>query len=229
MGNASCVFRFRSPELAKKLVETTHYSLSTAAPERPDRRQDERYVSLLRVGALVIRGRRELCLIRNISAGGMMIRPYSPVMPGSRLSVELKHGEAVDGVAQWSDKGLVGVVFDAPIDVLALLSATEGTPRPRMPRIDLSCSASVRCDGDVFRAQVVNISQGGICVKSSSEVEVDANVVVSLIGLHAAAGVVKWRDREYYGIGFNRVYPVHELMAFLSDQQRHERERRSVA
>lgn len=215
--------------MAKKLVETTHYSLSVAAPEQPDRRQDERYVSLLRVGALIIDGRRELCLIRNISAGGMMIRPYSAVEPGTRVSVELKHGEAVNGVSQWSDKGLVGLTFDEPIDVLALLSASGGVPQPRMPRIDLSCSATVRCDGDVVRVRVVNISQGGICVIGNANFELNANVVVSLIGLHAAAGVVKWRDSDYYGIGFNRVYPVHELMAFLKEQQREESSRRAVA
>jgi PilZ domain len=76
---------------------------------------------------------------------------------------------------------------------------------------------------------VANISQGGICVKSGSEMEINANVVVSLTGLHAAAGVVKWRDEDYYGIGFNRVFPVHELMAFLKEQQREEQDRRSVA
>lgn len=215
--------------MAKKLVETTRYSLSSAAPERPERRQDDRYVSLLRVGALVVAGRRELCLIRNISAGGMMIRPYSPLAPGTRVSVELKHGETVSGVAQWSENGLVGVTFDEAIDVLELLSASGETPRPRMPRIDLDCSAVVRCDGDVFRVRVVNISQGGICVSSSADVAINANVVVSLTGLHAAASVVKWRDGDCYGIGFNRVYPVHELMAFLKEQQRGEQERRSVA
>ena len=62
------------PALVKKLIQTTNYSLSAAAPERPERRSGERYVSLLRVGALVIEGRRELCLIRNVSAGGMMKR-----------------------------------------------------------------------------------------------------------------------------------------------------------
>lgn len=215
--------------MAKKLVETTHYSLSTAAPERPDRRQDDRYVSLLRVGALVMRGRRELCLIRNISAGGMMIRPYSAIMPGTPLSVELKHGEAVHGVAQWSDKGLVGVEFDEQIDVLALLSASGDGPRPRMPRIDLSCSALLRRDGDVFRVRVVNISQGGICVNSDADLPLDSNVVVSVTGLHAAAGVVKWKDGDYYGVGFNRVYPLHELMAFLKEQQHEEQTRRAVA
>jgi hypothetical protein len=41
-----------------------------------------------------------------------------------------------------------------------------------------------------------------------------------LAGLHAAAGVVKWKDGAFHGIGFNRVYPVDELMGFLREQQR---------
>lgn len=215
--------------MAKKLVETTQYSLSTEAPVQPDRRQGERYVSLLRVGALVAAGRRELCLIRNISAGGMMIRPYSSLPMGTAVSVELKHGESVNGVAQWSDKGLVGVTFDEPIDVLALLTGSGDAQRPRMPRIELSCSALLRRDGDVSRVRVENISQGGACISSSAELGLNANVVLSLPGLHAAAGVTKWREGDQYGIGFNRVYPVDELMGFLKQQQREEQNKRAVA
>ena len=211
--------------MAKKLVETTNYSLSTEPPACPDRRADERYVSLLRVGALTVDGRRELCLIRNISAGGMMIRPYSPIAVGASVSVELKQGNSVSGLAQWSDRSMVGVVFDEPIDVVALLTTTGGKPNPRMPRIELNCSALIRHDGDVFRVDVVNISQGGICVKSRDRLDHNADVVVTLSGLHAAAGVVKWRDEDYYGIGFNRVYPVGELMTFLQEQQREEQRR----
>jgi hypothetical protein len=211
--------------LAKKLVETTNYSLSAQPPACPDRRSDERYVSLLRVAALTVDGRRELCLIRNISAGGMMIRPYSPIPAGTQLSVELKQGDSVTGIAQWSDQGMVGVVFDEPIDVVALLTATGGRPQPRMPRIELDCSALIRHEGNVFRVDVINISQGGICVKSRDRLDLDADVVVTLNGLHAAAGVVKWWDGDYYGIGFNRVYPATELMAFLQDQQREEQRR----
>ena len=212
--------------MAKKLVETTLYSLSPDAPERPDRRSDERYVSLLRVGALMVDGRRELCLIRNVSAGGMMIRPYSPIAAGTSVAIELKQGDAVRGIAQWCDKGLVGVTFDEPIDVLALLSAPGGNPRPRMPRIELGCTATLRYEGQVFRARVINISQGGIRVDAGVDMDVNGDVVVTLDGLHAAAGVVKWREGDYYGISFNRVYPVDELMAFLKEQQREERQRR---
>jgi hypothetical protein len=206
--------------LVKKLVETTLYSLSASAPAYPDRRHDERYVSLLRVGALTIEDRRELCLIRNISAGGMMIRPYSAIPAGTRVSIELKHGDSVSGVAQWSEQGLVGVAFDAQIDVLDLLNSPGGRPRPRMPRIELSCTASIRNKGTVFRASVANISQGGICIDSPVDLDLGDDVVVTLTGLHAAAGVVKWKDGAFYGIGFNRVYPVDELMGFLKEQQR---------
>ena len=211
--------------MAKKAVETTVYSLSADAPQCPDRRHDQRYVSVLRVGALLIDGRRELCLIRNVSAGGMMIRPYSPIAVGTAVAVELKHGETVSGVAQWSDKGLIGVSFDETIDVLALLDTTGLETRPRMPRIEINCTATVRHEGTVFRARVVNISQGGICIDSPVDLAINGDVVVTLNGLHAAVGVVKWQDGEVFGIGFNRVYPVHELMKFLQVQQQEERQK----
>ncbi|HLO21245.1 MAG TPA: hypothetical protein VK192_12220, partial [Sphingomicrobium sp.] len=55
-------------------LETTVYSLAASPPTQQDRRGADRYLSLLRVGAIMVGNRRELCLIRNISAGGMMIR-----------------------------------------------------------------------------------------------------------------------------------------------------------
>ena len=102
----------------KQPVETTLYSLGASAPEPEERRVGERHLSLLRVGALMIGDRRELCLIRNISAGGMLIRAYSKIEAGTRLSIELKRGEPVEGVARWIKDECVGVSFDTPIDVL---------------------------------------------------------------------------------------------------------------
>ena len=137
-------------------VETTLYSLAASAPARPDRRSEERYLSLLRVGAMTVAGTRELCLIRNISAGGMMIRAYSHINVGTRLSIELKQGDAVSGIVQWVENGLTGVTFDSPIDVLGLLASGTG-PRPRLPRIEVDCTAWVRQDGDVVRTRAVNV------------------------------------------------------------------------
>ena len=154
-----------------------------------------------------------------------MIRPYSPIEPGTRVSVELKHGDSVSGVAQWSERGLVGITFDTQIDVLALLSASGMDTQPRMPRIEVDCIASVREDADVHKSRAMNISQGGICVKTNANLRIGAHVVVSLSGLEPAGGVVKWRDGDNYGIGFNRVFPVGELMSFLQEKKSSERKR----
>jgi hypothetical protein len=204
----------------KREVEQTVYSLSEDAPARPDRRNGERYLSLLRVGALLIDDRRELCLVRNVSAGGMMIRPYSPIDLGASVAVELKHGETVSGVARWIEDGLVGIAFDQAIDVVALLTPSEDGPQPRMPRIELSCTAWIREDGDIYRTKTVNISQGGIRVEGEPRLKVDADVIVSLAGLGPIPGHVKWQEGDQRGIKFNRVLAVNELMDFLRQQQR---------
>ena len=217
-------YRRSEPKL-KHQVEQTVYSLSADAPACPDRRTNERYLSLLRVGAMVVDGRRELCLVRNVSAGGMLIRPYSPLGVGTPVSVELKHGETVSGITRWIEDGLVGIAFDEPIDVVALLTASEGSPQPRMPRIELGCTAWVREDADVYRTRTVNISQGGMCIEDEPGLNIDVKVIVSLAGLEPIAGRVKWKEDGRCGIGFNRVLAVNELMGFLRQQQRYAKQR----
>jgi len=201
-------------------VETTIYSLAASAPRQPERRSDERYLTLLRVGAIVAAGQRELCLIRNISAGGMMIRAYSPLAVGTAVSVELKQGDPVSGIVQWVEDGLAGVTFDSPIDVVGLLAPPGEGPRPRLPRIELDCMGWVRQDGDVLRARLVNVSQGGVRIETATELTVGGDAVVTLPGLTPAAGVVKWRDGESYGIAFNRALILSDLVRWLKDHQR---------
>src|SRR5690349_19057571 len=174
--------------LDEEPVETTVYSLADLPPGMPDRRSDERHMSLLRVGALLIGDRRELCLIRNISAGGMLIRAYSQIAAGTRLSVELKQGEPVHGSALWVQGELVGVSFDAPIDVVSLITTSSDSPRPRMPRLEVHCTAWVRDGATVHKTRAVNISQGGIRVERLKGIGTGTQVTVTLPGLPPEQG-----------------------------------------
>jgi len=63
--------------MVTNVVEETTFSFSTRAPQPPERRRDTRHITILRVGTILVDGRRELCLIRNISAGGLMAHVYS--------------------------------------------------------------------------------------------------------------------------------------------------------
>ena len=204
--------------LDEQPVDTTLYSLSPSPPE-PNRRSDDRHLSLLRVGSMMIGERRELCLIKNISAGGMMIKAYCPIDPGTRISIELKHGEAVSGTALWTEGDSVGIRFDQPVDVLALLTWSSDGPRPRMPRVEVDCVAWVREGAVVHRTRAVNVSQGGIKVEAVQPLTVGADVIVSLDGLEPAPAMVRWNDDGCYGITFNRVLPLAGLVAWLRDQR----------
>jgi hypothetical protein len=200
-------------------VETTLYSLGSETPEPEERRSGERHLSLLRVGALMIGDRRELCLIRNISAGGMLIRAYSKIAAGTRLSIELKRGEAVSGVARWTKDECVGVSFDSPIDVLAIISNSDEGQRPRMPRIEIFCTAWVREDATVHRMKATNISQGGVRIDGNAILPIGADAIVTLNGLPPQPGVIRWREEASYGITFNRVIPLSDLVAWLQEQR----------
>ncbi len=173
--------------LDEQPLETTVYSLAPLPPGLPERRHDERHMSLLRVGSLVVDDRRELCLIRNVSVGGMLIRAYSTIVPGTRVAIELKQGEPVHGTALWTQDELVGIHFDEPIDVLALITNAADAPRPRMPRLEVRCTAWVRHELIVHRTRAINISQGGIRVETTGSIPAGAQVTVTLPGLSPGA------------------------------------------
>jgi len=158
----------------------------------------------------------------------MVIRSYSPIEQGTRLSVELKQGESISGIVKWTDQRFAGVAFDHPIDVVALLRASGLGAQHRMPRIELNRAAWVRNDGDVYRTRALNISQGGIRVMATEELPIGAKVTVSLPGLAPSAGVVKWRSGDEYGVGFHRILAIDELMAFLRSHQEDERRRKQA-
>ena len=203
-------------------VETTLYSLSDAAPTpaaQHDRRDGERHMTLYRVGSIMVEGRRELCLIKNISAGGMMIRAYCTLAEGSSLSVELKSGQPISGTVGWLRDQTAGIAFDQPIDVIGILSASMDGPRPRMPRIEVGGHATVREGANALRVRVCDISQGGMKIKCETVLPVGADVVVSLPGLTAQPGVTRWTEHGYTGITFNRLLPLGELVGWLQDQR----------
>lgn len=201
--------------LDEEPVETTLYSLSDKPPEPGDRRDGDRHMTLFRVGSITIGDRRELCLIKNISAGGMLIRAYCDIAEGADLSIELKSGQPITGKASWVKDKNVGVTFDEPIDVVEILSTSMEGPRPRMPRIEVDCIATVRDGANVWRMRVCDISQGGIKVESDAAVERGTDLSVTLPGLSPQPASVRWSDGGFLGVTFNRLIPLGELVSWL--------------
>ena len=200
-------------------VETTLYSLSESAPGPVERRDGERHLTLFRVGSITIGDRRELCLIKNISAGGMMIRAYCALESGAPISIELKRGEQIHGSISWIRGDSAGIAFDEQVDVVELLATSMDGPRPRMPRIEVRCIASVRQGSNVYGMRAHDISQGGLKVESNRDLEIGSEVMVTLPGMPSKIGTVRWKDGRFYGITFNRLVALTDLVQWLHGQR----------
>jgi hypothetical protein len=201
-------------------AETTLYSLSDAPPQpHEDRRESGRLMTLYRVGSLSLGERRELCLIKNISAGGMMVRCYCSIPEGTRVAVELKCGQPLTGTVSWARDIHIGIAFDEPIDVIDILSTSSHGPRPRMPRIEVAGFITVREGASIYRMRVCDISQGGLKVQGETCLPVDADVVVTLSGIEPIHGVVRWTSDNQMGIIFNRLLPLPTLVEWLKAER----------
>lgn len=206
-------------ELQNERVEETLYSMSETVPQAAERRDGERYLTLFRVGTLLVGGERQLCLIKNISAGGMLIRAYSDMTPGTELSVELKQGQHIAGSVSWIEGHSAGIAFAARIDVVDLLSISAEDPRPRMPRVETRCMATVRIGAQAYGMIAVDISQGGMKVECERTLAIGSDVVITLPGLAPMSGVLRWGSSGCYGIGFNRLLALSEVVDWLKDQR----------
>ena len=214
--------------LSKEFHEETVFSFSPDVPLPQERRGEARHLTILRVGALIGPEGRELCLIRNISAGGLMAHVYSPHEEGDQVAVELKSDLQIQGRILWVEDSNVGIGFDEPIDVEVML-ANHGSPdkgwRPRPPRVEVDRLGTLRAGSHVHAINTRDISQGGVKIELDEPVEPGTDVVLMLDKFRPIQGVVRWCQGGHAGIAFNQVIPFHELMAWLRpdpDEAKHE-------
>lgn len=201
--------------------EETTFSFSKEAPQPPERRRQNRHLTILRVGTLLFEGKRELCLIRNIAAGGLMAHVYSVFTVGQPVSVELKTNQQISGKVTWINGANIGVAFDEPIDVedmLANQAALENGWRPRLPRVEVDRLATLRIGARTYWVSTRDISQGGIKIESDQALEEGAEVVLMLDKFRPIHGVIRWFHDGVGGISFNHVIPFRELMGWLRTQ-----------
>ncbi len=206
---------------SKEAYGETTFSFSEEAPARPDRRGEPRHLTILRVGALVGPQGRELCLIRNISAGGLMAHVYSPHREGDPVAVELRGNLQIPGSILWVDESNVGIRFDSPIDVEEMLAdqaSLDNGWRPRLPRVEVDRLATLRCGARLYGVNTRDISQGGVKIETDQPFEVGREVVLTMERFRPLAGVVRWCQDGLAGIAFNHLIPFHELMQWLKPE-----------
>jgi hypothetical protein len=197
--------------------ESTTVSLSTNVPRPSERRNDERLSAMLRVGKMKdASGSEQLIKVKNMSAGGVMAIVTRAPEVGEHVDVELS-SQRIPSTVVWTRGDMVGLKFDQNVDLGELLAGRKPRHgfRPRPPRLDIPCKASVRVGKTYYTVDVHDISLGGIKVEPIEEYCVGKNVVVVVESLRPVKGEVRWYSDRRAGIVFERPLEFEELAEWV--------------
>jgi hypothetical protein len=197
--------------------DSTTFSLSTAVPRPEERRQDERVPAMLRVGKLVDSADdQQLIRIKNMSAGGVMAIVTRAPAIGEAVSVELSN-EKIPATVVWTREEMIGVKFDQNVDLGELLAGRKPRLgfRPRPPRLEIACKASVRVGKLYYSVDVHDISLGGMKVEPIEEYCIGKKVIVVVESLRPIKGEVRWYSDRIAGIVFDKPLDFDELAEWV--------------
>jgi hypothetical protein len=197
-------------------LESTSVSLSTAVPRPMERRSGERVSSTLRLGKLSGPGGDQLIRVKNLSAGGLMAYVAHPPQVGDQVEVELS-SQRIPSSVVWIREDLVGLKFEQNIDLGELLAGRKQRHgfRPRPPRLDIQCKASVKVGKVYYTVDVRDVSLGGMKVEPIAEYCVGAPVVVVVESLKPIKGEVRWYADRKAGIVFDQPLDFDELAEWV--------------
>ena len=185
---------------------------------RSERRSDVRQVTVRLVAKMRTGQGEELCLVRNISAGGLTANVYSTLTIGSSARFEFASGFVAPARILWQRESLAGVQFDKRIDTRLVL--TRGAPSqeaqaPRAPRVELGIKARMRLGGTYRLVTLINISQGGAKVRTADPLEEGQKLVLLIDGLPPLTGRVRWNRGEEVGMAFYEPVPFDVLAQWV--------------
>ncbi len=197
--------------------DSTTFTLSTAVPRPTERRSDARLLPTLRVAKLIGENSEQLIQVRNISAGGLAAETaQTPPLVGERVMIELSSQKIPSSVV-WIREGTVGLKFDNNVDLGELLAGRKPRHgfRPRPPRLEVGCKASIRVGKVYYTVDVHDISLGGMKVEPIDEYCVGKEVVVVVESLRPVRGQVRWFADRRAGIVFHKELEFQELSEWV--------------
>jgi hypothetical protein len=198
-------------------------TLALNSVEESDRRTGARHISILRVGRVVWDDRDQLCVIRNISPGGLMFEaPHAPQV-GQHLSIELRSDKRMTGLVRWVTEGHAGIAFDQPIDVEQVLREDRSSllrVRPRAPRFVRRGSVRLLGEGEPVLAAISDISIGGVRCRPDLPVRRGEPIVAVIEGVGATNAEVRWQKGDVVGVRFEKPLPWRAFQLWLDQAPR---------
>lgn len=177
-----------------------------AAAPVPERRRSVRHTVLAEVARLVAGARAELCMLRDVSPGGLRVQVYRPLAAGERIGLELRTGHHLAGHVAWAEDDLVGIAFDAEVpigEMLSRCSFDDRVIRIRPPRIEVDLPATLLVDERPHPVRVANLSLAGVQLSGAGADAGEGACLLAADGLAPRPAQVRWHRAGAAGLQFD--------------------------
>ena len=183
-----------------------------------DRRQESRQPIAHLVAKLRTISGESLCLVRNISPGGLTAHVYSSLDIGGAATFEFTSGAVVRASIVWQRDSVAGAQFADRVDIAAVFGLRDlspPAPETRSPRIELDIPATIRLGATHRAITLNNISQGGAKIYCADLLEPGLKVTLLVNGLAPLTGRVRWNRDGFAGVAFYTPVPFDLLAQWL--------------
>jgi hypothetical protein len=191
-----------------------------------DQRVDSRHRTVLQVAKLETAHGDELCILRNVSAGGLRADVYSELAVGEPVRFELKTGRSVAGRVVWTDGSAIGVEFDRKVPILAYLAhqaIEELGRRIRPPRVHIGEPGLLRVADREFPVEIYDASQAGMRVRTDRVLFEGGACQIVADGLGERGATVRWCHDGQVGLQFKQPLQFRDFAAWRTRRKTAER------
>lgn len=170
--------------------------VTAAPPPGQERRRSVRHATVMQVAKICFgSGREELCLLRDVSPEGLRVEIYVPIEAGAHIELELRTGHKLGGSVVWAENRVIGVAFDEPMPMSAMLahcSFDDRLGKLRPPRLAVNMRGLLKIDGEGRQVEIGNISQAGVQIAAPEPLHAGAACAIGLPGLPPRPATVRW-------------------------------------
>ena len=174
-----------------------------------ERREAQRFTSLIRAAKLTSASGEFVCVIRDVSATGISLRCFH-ALPSGDLKLTLQNGETYPINRVRVDGHDASFTFPEVVDVEHLIVEASRYPK-RQLRINLLTPAMLATALQRFSATIVNVSQQGAQVECEAMFAIEQPVRLEAPDLPEIRAKIRWRKSGAYGLAFDNTFTLREF------------------
>lgn len=172
---------------------------------------------LLRTGKLVSEDRELICVVRDVSATGLKVKLFQPIPQITNCELEFANGSKFPICKVWEEGGHAGFTFTEEVDLSEILSLSFDSFPKRSLRINIGFNARISAGRSAVAAQLLNISQHGICIACDEDLPKSEKMYIRCGDLPALNGNLRWSRNGLHGIMLSQPLSLEDLAKFSAE------------